>query len=79
VKSPQLGTHAEQGCVAGEVLRKLNKQFFTRRVRLTGIEVPESIAKVWTGRIPTPPHRWRKGQNGSDLHIPKFALRDLAG
>lgn len=73
------GVHAEQGTVDPAVIEKLRKGFFTRRFKLTGIAVPDSIRKVWTGTIPTPPHRWRKGQTGTDVRIPGFALRDLAG
>jgi hypothetical protein len=65
--------------VDSAVPKRLSAKFYTRRFRLTGVEIPDSIRKVWTGVIPTPPHLWKQGQTGTDVRIPGFAFRDLAG
>jgi hypothetical protein len=79
VKQPAEGVHAAQGTVDAEAIRGLTREFHTRRIRITGMDIPESIHDVWTGKIPTPPHRWKAGQVGTDVRIPAFALRDLVG
>jgi hypothetical protein len=77
VKRPAEGVHAAQGTVEPKLIPALTREFYTRRIRITRQEVPESIHDVWTGAIPTPPHRWGKGQVGTDVRIPAFAVRDL--
>jgi len=79
VRVPGEGVHAAQGSVDLSVIKRMNTQFYTRRIRITGVEIPESIYQVWMGTIDTPPHRWRAGQRGTDVHIPRFAVRDLVG
>jgi hypothetical protein len=78
VRRPAAGVHAEQAAVAPAVRRELTAGFFTRRIRLSQTPVPESIRTVWAGELPTPPLRWRAGQSGSTVRVPRWALRDLA-
>ena len=78
VKRPELGVHAEQSAVAPEVVDELGRSFFTRRFRLRGCAVPETIRRVWMGELPTPPVRWKAGQRGTSVRIPAFARRRVA-
>jgi transposase-like protein len=77
VKAPKLGTHAAQGAIAPEDVQAVNREFFTRRIHLAGVPVPETIRRVWMGELPTPPLRWKVGQRASSVHIPAYAVRDL--
>ena len=77
VKHPEWGLHAEQAAVEPRVLKAVNRQFFSRRLRGCTTEIPESIRQVWTAGVPTPPLRWRVGQKGSSVRVPAYALRDL--
>ena len=77
VKHPEWGLHAEQAAVGRKVLNAVNREFFSRRLRVCTTEIPESITQVWTARVPTPPLRWRVGQKGSSVRVPAYALRDL--
>lgn len=87
VKVPGLGCHAEVDGTAGgedlgaalepEVAERIGRQLFTRRIRLRGVGVPTSIARAWMLGLPTPPHRWRKGQKTETIRLPNFAIRDL--
>ena len=78
VRRPERGVHLQQLGVAPAVIGRMQRGFFTRRIRMGGCAVPASIRRVWTGTIATPPLRWRRGQRGSSVRIPAFALRDLA-
>ncbi|TVR67548.1 MAG: hypothetical protein EA427_13440 [Spirochaetaceae bacterium] len=78
VKRPELGLHGEQGVVTGSFLRGIRRQFHERRLRITGKMVPRSIVAVWRNEIATPPVRWRTGQTGTMVTIPRFARVDLA-
>ncbi|NBC29128.1 MAG: hypothetical protein GVY29_03955 [Spirochaetes bacterium] len=71
------GTPKLPAAVAPEPLSPLGAQFFTRRIRLLGCAVPRSIRKVWMAQLPTPPVRWRRGQAGTTVHVPAYAVRDL--
>jgi hypothetical protein len=77
VRRPQLGRHGEQGSVERQVVRKLSREFFRQRIEVSGIEVPDTIRRVWLGRLDGPPVRWKTGQKGSSVKIPRYALRDL--
>lgn len=77
-KKPNRGVHAEQSAVETQTIRRLNNQFFDRRVRVAGLRVPESIRQVWLLKIPTPPVRWEHGQHGTSVRLPEYARRDLA-
>ncbi len=78
VKQPQLGVHAGQAAVRPQVVRQVGRQFFVRRIRVPPIVVPESIQRVWTAQVMTPPMRWRVGQRASSVKVPSYALCDLA-
>jgi hypothetical protein len=80
VRVPERGAHAEQEAVSAETVRWLGAEFFTRRRRLSAaVAVPETMRRVWEGRLPSPPVRWRqRAQKGSSVRIPGFALADLA-
>ena len=78
VKRPQLGTHAEQAAVEPQVVDQVSRQFYVRRIRIPSIVVPQTIHRVWTAQVITPPVRWRVGQRKCPIKIPNYALRDLA-
>jgi len=78
VRRPKRGSHAEQGAVMSDVVRRVNREFFSRRIDCEGRGAPESILRVWTGRMTGPPVRWKSGQKRKFLRIPAYALRDLA-
>ena len=78
VKRPEEGVHVEQIGVAKGVLRRLREGFFSRRFRLRGCVVPESIGRVWLNRVETPVLRWKRTQKGSSIRVPDYARRDLA-
>jgi len=75
-RNPHAGVHAEQAVSDRQHIAALRKQFFTRRVDLAGIPMPHSIAKVWLQQTETPPLRWKIGQKGTSLHLPRFAIAD---
>jgi transposase-like protein len=77
VKRVQLGRHAEQGAVSSSVVRRVEEELFRRRIEVRGLPVPETIRLVWQGKLAGPPVRWRVGQKGSSVKIPRYALRDL--
>lgn len=84
VKQPEAGLHATHktalfaAAVAEAVPRRLEQEFFTRRIRLYGCRVPASLRRVWLAELPTPPVRWRKEQTGTSVVVPLYAKRDLA-
>ena len=78
VKVPELGVHAAKDAVAVEAIERVNSGFYVRRVRLNDVPVPETLRRAWMHEIPTPPHRWKKGQKEPTVRVPKFAIRDLA-
>ena len=80
VKKPDQGVHSEQGtvCTTGRrALRRINREFFQRRVDIVGRTVPESLQEAWRGSAVPPPIRWKKGQNGTTVTLPAYAARDL--
>jgi hypothetical protein len=70
-------THAECAGVPSEPIRRLTESFYTRRYRVTGEAIPESIREVFLARIATPPVRWKVGQKGTTVRVPGYAVRDL--
>ena len=87
VKVPEVGCHAEVDgtkidpplgpAVEPGVVARIGRQLFTRRIRLRGVAVPTSMARAWMLGLPTPPHRWKKGQQPVTIRLPHFAIRDL--
>jgi hypothetical protein len=64
--------------VSAPHLRRLQRQFTTRRRMLRGIRIPESIRRVWLSQLPTPPVRWRVGQRSSGPVPQQYAQLDLS-
>ena len=77
VRRPEEGSHAEQGAVDRCTAAKLRWQYFRRRIRIGEERVPQSIRRVWMAELATPPVRWKAGQKGKTLRIPRYAVRDL--
>lgn len=77
VKKPEFGVHAEQGTIASGQARRYNRSFFVRRIRVEAELLPKTISRVWLNQLPTPPVRWRAGQQGTSIRIPQYARRDL--
>lgn len=59
-------------------VKKLAREFMSRRCSLRGLKVPDSIRQVWLGELDTPPVRWRKRQATTGPVIRKYATLDLA-
>ena len=84
VRPAGLPPHAEHGtdllpaAVEAGALTGVQRQFFTRRIRLLGTSVPRTMRRVWRAELPTPPVLWRKGQKGTTVRVPWYAIRDLA-
>lgn len=70
-------SRAEHAGLPKRLLYRLKREFYSRRVSLRVVSVPESMRMVWAGELDTPPVRWRVGQKGRGPLIPAYALRDL--
>ena len=70
-------SRAEHAGLSVGLLKKLKREFYSRRVSLRALSVPESMRMVWAGQLDTPPVRWRVGQKSVGPRIPAYALRDL--
>lgn len=79
VRTPELGTHAGQHTIDPQLVTRIARQLLVRRIRVPKGRVPDSIAAAWTNDLQTPPVRWKKGQKGTSIRIPGFAVRDLFG
>ena len=77
VRKPLLGTHAGRGTIDPEQVPEVQRQFFTRRIRVLSREIPESVRRVWSAKVITPPVRWKVGQRGTSIRVPAYALADL--
>jgi hypothetical protein len=77
VKQPGQGVHAAQGAATAQAVAQLRRRFFTRRILPAGTGLPESIRRAWLCDLPTPPVRWRKGQEGTTVSCPAYARRQL--
>jgi len=60
-----------------QLLGRLRREFTTRRQSLRRLAVPESMRRVWSGELDSPPVRWRVGQKSRGPQIPAFAQLDL--
>jgi hypothetical protein len=81
VKRPEDGMHAEQGSLDEEgvlAMRRISRQFFTRRIDVRGCGVPQSLEEAWRAEVVTPPIRWVTGQRGTTVRVPQYTVRDLA-
>jgi len=70
-------SRAEHAGVPTGILKRLRREFYSRRVSLRTASVPESMRLVWAGQLDSPPVRWRVGQKRRGPLIPAYALRDL--
>jgi hypothetical protein len=71
-------SRARIGGVPKALLDRVGREFFTRRIAVDHLPVPESVRRVWKARLSTPPVRWRVGQHRRGPGVPQFALRDLS-
>jgi len=71
-------TRAHRYGISDSRIRTLHRHFFHRRIDIAGLPLSESMHRVWSARLQTPPLRWRCGQSGSGPRIAHYALRDLA-
>ena len=78
VGSTDQPSRAEAAGVSKLLLKRLRRQFTTRRCSLRGMMVPQSIRQVWTAALDSPPVRWRSAQKTRGAPVPAFALRDLS-
>ena len=81
VKRPAYGVHAEQGSLDEQgirVIKRVNREFFSRRIDVHGCVVPQSLAETWRAEVVSPPLRWIVGQKGTTVRVPMYTLRDLA-
>jgi len=81
VKRPEEGLHAEQDALDASgmsAMRQINRQFFHRRVDVQGCSVPDSLVETWRAQAVSPPIRWKVGQTGTTVRVPRYTLRDLA-
>ena len=78
VRKPDAGVHAAQDTVPAAAVKRILRGFYTRRINLEEVPVPETLRRVWMQEVPTPPHLWRRGQKEATGRVPAFAIRDLA-
>ncbi len=77
VRQPFGGVHAQWAGIDSDTIAAVRRSFFFRRLTPRGCAVPLTIREAWLGELDTPPVRWRKGQAGTSVRIPRFARRDL--
>ena len=77
-RHPEEGSHAAVAGVPKKLLSALAAGFFSRRIRLCGVEVPRPMEEAWLAKVATPPVRWLVGQKGTSVRVPAYAQRDLA-
>jgi hypothetical protein len=70
-------SRAERAGLSLRLLTRLHREFTTRRQSLRRVPMPESMRRVWTGVLDSPPVRWRVGQKSIRPQVPAFALLDL--
>lgn len=79
VRAPARGVHAAQGVVEPATTERIRRMLFHRRIFPRDCLVPETLRRVWCAELPTPPHRWRRGQKGTSVRVPAYAIRQLWG
>ena len=80
-KDPGAGVHSARGGldeVGARAMRRINREFFQRRIDARAGTVPDSLEHAWRGEILTPPIRWIAGQKGTTVTMPRYAHHDLA-
>jgi hypothetical protein len=78
VRHRREGSHAAHRTVPSAAVEVVRRRFFTRRILPPAAGVPETIRRVWLCELPTPPVRWRRGQEGTTVTVPRYARRQLA-
>jgi len=84
VRQPHRVADADQRCRAVKagaderLVARLSRHFYTRRLSVRDVVVPESMRQVWLAQLATPPVRWKTGQRGTGVIIPKYAMLDLS-
>lgn len=77
VRLPGDVSRLEHAGVDPKTIRGLRKTFYTRRISLRLLPILRSIKEVWTGKLETPPVRWKIGQKRTGPTITQYALGDL--
>jgi len=78
VKPARAPSRAEAAGVAPSLLTVLTRGFYSRRVSLRSLVIPESMRRIWLSRLESPPTRRSITQFSSGPSVPAYALRDLA-
>jgi hypothetical protein len=71
-------SRAEVAGLKPTILARLHREFYTRRISLRRLPVPESMRLAWCNELSTPPVRWAHEQKRFGPEIAEYALRDLA-
>jgi len=71
-------SRAEHAGLPAATLSRLRRELYSRRAALRGVPMPESMRRVWTASLDSPPVRWRVGQKSGGPVIPAYAVRDLS-
>ena len=78
VAGPDRRSRAEIAGVPPRLLARVRREFFSRRIAVSGIPVPESIRTVWRAELNSPPVRWRVKHYKTRAVLPAFAHLDLS-
>ena len=62
---------------SSDVVRRLQREFSTRRQSLRGLRLPQTMRQGWLGQLDSPPVRWKVGQKRRGPQIRKYAKLDL--
>jgi hypothetical protein len=71
-------SRAQHAGLPKRLLSRLHREFYSRRVSLHSLPMPESMRQVWAGELDTPPVRWQVAQKSQGPAIAAYALRDLS-
>ena len=78
VEGTEARSRAEFAGAPSKSLGRLRSEFYTRRHSLRRLPVPESIRRVWTAELDSPPVRWSEPLERRGPAITQFALVDLS-
>jgi len=78
VEPPGRECRAIEAGVSRRLVKRLKREFYSRRRSVRRLRVPESMRAVWLARLATPPVRWSTGQAGFGPAVPKYASLDLS-
>ncbi len=71
-------TRFELAGVPASLLNAVRRSFFTRRINLSGVPLPQSMRLTWCAAHQSPPLRWAPFQIPRRPEVPAFVHRDLA-